>query len=282
MSKRHYLFAFLCVLAAWMPSCNQIPEQEVYSKQEKPEYLPGSYERFVYTIKGYPTTMEIYQNEDLLKKAGAKCQVYICLSQQRGRLYVDGQVAADWPVSTGVPGRDTPTGNYRILEKRPQYASNNYGNIYDANGKMVKYNADITKDAVPEGGVFKGSPMPNWMRLTWDGVGMHTGKVRAGKRLSHGCIRTPNYMARRLFDITQCGTRVYVVNDVETCYPALAAQAAKDAKAEAEREKAISEANTARRKKWEAENPRAARKLAERRAKEADEKKAAEPTKPAA
>lgn len=282
MNKRHCLFAFLCVLAAWVPSCNQIPEQEVYSKQVKPEYLPGSYERFVYTIKGYPATMEIYQNEDLLKKAGAQCPVYICLSQQRGRLYVDGLVAADWPVSTGVPGRETPTGNYRILEKKPQYASNNYGNIYDANGKMVKYNADITKDAVPEGGVFKGSPMPNWMRLTWDGVGMHTGKVRAGKRLSHGCIRTPNYMARRLFDITQCGTRVYVVNDVETCYPASAAQAAKDAKAEAEREKAISEANTARRKKWEAENPRAARKLAERRAKEAAEKKAAEQTKPAA
>lgn len=269
MNKRYYFFAFLCALAIWAPSCNRFPKQEVFNKQEKPEYLPGSYERFVYTIKGYPATMEIYQNEGLLKKAGGQCPVYISLAQQRGRLYVDGQVAADWPVSTGVPGRDTPTGNYRILEKKPQYASSSYGNIYDADGKMVKYNADITKDAVPEGGVFKGSPMPNWMRLTWDGVGMHTGKVKAGKRLSHGCIRTPNYMARRLFGITQCGTRVYVVKDVEACYPVSAVQAAQDAKTEAEREKAISEANAARRKKWEAENPRAARKLAGQQARAA-------------
>lgn len=276
MNKRFCFLSLLSALVIWVSSCSRMPKQEVFNKQEKPEYLPGSYEHFAYTIKGYPATMEIYQNEGLLKKADGKCPIYICLSQQRGRLYVDGQVAADWPVSTGVPGRDTPAGNYRILEKRPQYASNSYGNIYDANGKMVKYNADITKDSVPEGGTFKGSPMPNWMRLTWDGVGMHTGKVKAGKRLSHGCIRTPNYMARRLFGITQCGTRVYVANAVESCYPVLAVQALKDAKTEAAREKAISEANAARKKKWEAENPRAARKLAERQAKAAAEVKPGE------
>ena len=32
--------------------------------------------------------------------------------------------------------------------------------------------------------------------ITSDGVGMHTGKVQAGKRLSHGCIRTPNMVSK--------------------------------------------------------------------------------------
>lgn len=181
-------------------------------------YAENSYEHFICN-HGYPATMEIYRDEQLLKKANRKSSVQICLPQQRGRLYVDGKVAADWPVSTGVSGRETPTGSYKVIEKKKDYASNLYGNIKDAKGKLVKRNADITKDPVPEGGVFEGSPMPNWMRLTWDGLGMHTGKVKAGKRLSHGCIRTPGPMARELFEIAGMGTRVTVADELEENYP---------------------------------------------------------------
>lgn len=181
-------------------------------------YAEDSYEHFI-CRNNYPATMEIYRDEKLIKKANRKSSVQICLPQQRGRLYVDGKVAADWPVSTGVSGRETPTGSYKIIEKKKEYASNLYGNIKDANGKLVKHNADITKDPIPEGCVFEGSPMPNWQRLTWDGLGMHTGKVKAGKRLSHGCIRTPNDMARELFEITGMGTRVEIADEVEDNYP---------------------------------------------------------------
>lgn len=123
--------------------------------------------------------------------------------------------------SLGVEDLETPTGSYVVLEKKKDYASNLYGNIKDANGRTVKRNADITKDPVPEGGAFVGSPMPNWQRLTWDGMGMHTGKVRAGERLSHGCIRTPGSMAAELFNITATGTRVHVNEAVESCFPSL-------------------------------------------------------------
>ena len=52
---------------------------------------------------------------------------------------------------------------------------------------------------------------------------MHTGVVKAGRRLSHGCIRTPNYMARRLFEITETHvTPVTVTQAPEACYQALA------------------------------------------------------------
>ena len=186
---------------------------------EEPPHEPGSYEHFV-THHGYPTTMKVYRNEELLQKAGGKSPIYICIEQQRGRLYVGDKVAADWPVSTGVDGYPTKTGTYKVLEKKEQYASNLYGKIKDAKGKTVNHNADITKDVVPEGGRFDGSPMPYWQRLTWDGLGMHVGKVKAGKKLSHGCIRTPHDMAKELYNITTFRTKVHIVDELENCYPA--------------------------------------------------------------
>lgn len=186
---------------------------------EEPPHQPGTYEYFV-THHGYPKTMAIYRDEALLKRAGRKSPIYICLEQQRGRLYVDGKVAADWPVSTGVSGHPTKTGSFSVLEKKVSYSSNLYGNIKDAKGKTVRYNATSTKHTVPEGGRFVGSPMPYWQRLTWDGLGMHVGKVKAGTPLSHGCIRTPREIASELFRITTCGSRVNVVSALESCYPA--------------------------------------------------------------
>lgn len=224
-----YILPVVCVILG-LSSCSQIsPDlrarinkaEDVLEATPPPAPLPYAEDSFEYFVcnHGYPETMEIYRNKELLNKANRRSTVHICLPQQRGRLYVDGKVAADWPVSTGVEGRETPTGSYTVIEKKKDYASNLYGNIKDAKGKVVKYNADITKDEVPEGGVFVGSPMPNWQRLTWDGLGMHTGKVKAGKRLSHGCIRTPNEMAKDLFGITGMGTRVYVKDELESQYP---------------------------------------------------------------
>ena len=97
--------------------------------------------------------------------------------------------------------------------------SNRYGKMYNAKGKCINDNADAFTEQVPEGGRFEGSAMPNWMRLTSDGVGMHTGRVRAGMRLSHGCIRLPHVVACMLFDIVELGTPVSIVEDIEPNYP---------------------------------------------------------------
>ena len=194
-------------------------------QQSLRNYPPSSYDYFV-SHNQYPVTIKIYKDSELLKIAQKNCNVIICLQQQRGRLYVNGQVAADWPVSTGIPGRDTPTGNFSIREKRESYASNRYGKMLDKNGNCINGDADAFSDPVPEGGSFVGSPMPFWMRLTGDGVGMHIGKVRAGRRLSHGCIRMPGEMARELYRVASVGTRVSVVKDIEPQFPALGALSA--------------------------------------------------------
>ena len=231
-------------------SCTPFVQQQQQQQQQlppeppKPVYLPGSYEYFV-KQHGYPTTMHIFQDRELMEKANRKSLIYIDLEHQRGRLYVEGKVAADWPVSTGVSKYPTPTGKFSIIEKRATYASNNYGKIYDANGRCVNYNADFAKDPVPEGGKIVGSPMPYWQRLTRDGIGMHIGKVRAGRKLSHGCIRTPAVMAKELFRITKHGSKVYITESWENCYPLSATESMAEAKAEEEAKLAAAKAAAA-------------------------------------
>lgn len=203
------------LLAGGFSSCSQQGHMSVVPVTS--EMSP--YEVFVSQRPKYPTVMEIYLDEALISKATPKSHIIICLSQQRGRLYVDGQVAADWPVSTGADTHPTPTGPYRVRFKEKEHASNRYGKMYDAEGKCIDRNADAFTQEIPEGGRFEGSPMPNWMRLTSDGVGMHTGKVVAGKRLSHGCIRLPHSISTMLFDIVEYGTRVIITEELEPGYP---------------------------------------------------------------
>ncbi len=204
-------------LVAVLASCQQqvVPPVRVTPMPE----AQTPYERFVSSSKLYPTVMEIYLDDVLLKEADSRSRIVICLSQQRGRLYVNDKVAADWPVSSGADTHPTPTGQFRVRFKEKEHYSNRYGKMYDAEGKCIDNNADVFTQPVPEGGRFDGSPMPNWMRLTYDGVGMHTGKVKAGRRLSHGCIRLPHVISTMLFDIVKVGTRVVINQEVEPEYP---------------------------------------------------------------
>lgn len=135
--------------------------------------------------------------------------IEIDLSEQRGLLLVDGAIAMDFPVATGKRSHPTPEGDFTILGKQRDYASNLYGKIVDATGSVVVADADVRSDAVPEGGAFVGAPMPYWMRLTNTGVGMHVGYV-PGRPASHGCIRLKRSVAEELFALTVVGTPVTI------------------------------------------------------------------------
>lgn len=244
--KKHHILSLLASAAALLAfnSCTGIDPEATDAAVVQ---TSTAYDLFV-AKGGYPVTPETYRDEELLRKANSSSPIHICLKQQRGRLYVNGQVAADWPVSTGTPGHDTPTGKFHITFKEPNHSSGRYGKIYNAAGACVNGSADSLKDSVPSGGKFVGAPMPYWMRLTSDGVGMHTGRVVAGHRLSHGCIRTPNAMAAKLYSITSVGSPVTVAHEVESIYPARAALENKHAllKAkEAAEAQAIAEAKAA-------------------------------------
>lgn len=103
----------------------------------------------------------------------SKCKVWIQVvkSTQLAYLYINGQHAETWKVSTGVAGRGTPNfdkhPNGRVYDK---YTSSKYpGGDFQGLGNMP-YAVFI------EGGfAIHGTPKSNWPKL--------------GKKASHGCIR---------------------------------------------------------------------------------------------
>lgn len=189
------------------PNPNQTkPIKAVYVNPFK----PGSYQHFT-ALPSYPKTYTVYKNNDVLAKTNASnSRVVIDLSLQRGKLYNGNQLAMDYPISSGNSKFPTRTGKFTVLEKIPaDKRSNLYGKIYDAEGKVVNSNANANTDPIPEGGRFEGAMMANWMRLTWDGIGMHRGVVPRYPA-SHGCIRTPGSVVRIVYDKVAIGTPVTV------------------------------------------------------------------------
>jgi len=118
------------------------------------------------------------------RSSSAPLMIIVNLGEQRAYVYRDGEPIAITTVSTGRPGRETPTGVYEILTKERMHHSN----LYD--------------DA----------PMPFMQRLSWGGVALHAGHV-SGRPSSHGCIRLPPKFAEQLYGITQRGETVVVADD---------------------------------------------------------------------
>lgn len=122
-----------------------------------------------------------YRNEALLHSDGERL-VRISLARQRGELLVGGQQAMSFPVCTGKDD-STPVGSYRILEKDIDHRSNLYH-----------------------------VAMPYFMRLTYDGIGLHVGEVFSSP-VSHGCIRLHRADCVPLYHAAPIGTPVEIVSD---------------------------------------------------------------------
>jgi hypothetical protein len=135
--------------------------------------------------------------------------IVINLSKQTAAFYKDGKLVGVSAISSGREGFDTPSGNYKILQRDLNHASNLYGDYVDASGNVVVKNVDVKKDPRPDGLSFRGAPMPYFMRITPSGVGMHQGFL-PGVPDSHGCIRMPEKMAKLYWDNAPLGTPVTV------------------------------------------------------------------------
>lgn len=169
----------------------------------------GTYDHFK-AEPNYPKTHSVWKNNELLEKTDpSNSSILISLAKQRGFLMNGSEVVIDYPICSGIKSRPTPTGTFYILEKIVDKSSNKYGRIYDADSKLVNGDADITLDAVPEGGRFEGAPMRYWMRLTYDGVGHHIGPVKRYPA-SHACIRGPSKTMPVVYSKVKEGTRVIV------------------------------------------------------------------------
>ena len=124
----------------------------------------------------------------------------------------EGKAILQTDVATGVPGKDTPTGVFPVLERLEEKRSNRYGRIVNKETREVVFPESWNVEGpIPDDCEFEGIEMPYWMRLTWDGVGMHIGSFKKRTRCSFGCIRVYEKAQPLIFNKTVKGTEVEVV-----------------------------------------------------------------------
>jgi lipoprotein-anchoring transpeptidase ErfK/SrfK len=173
-------------------------------------------------------------------------RIVIDTDKQRASFFV-GEDEIGWStIASGLPKHPTPTGKFAVMEKVENKRSNLYGKVVK-NGKVVRSNAKAGRDAIPAGASFEGARMPYFMRLTYDGIGLHAGPIpRPGRPASHGCIRLPSTLAPVLFKHVSHGTEVTIVGSGPSYGDYVAKQriAAERAKREAEQRR-IAQANAA-------------------------------------
>ncbi len=130
----------------------------------------------------------VWYDDPALTKADlgpvAPVAIVVSIPAQRAYIYRDGVLIGVSTVSTGRPGKETPIGEFTVLEKQVFHRSNKYS----------------------------GAPMPWMQRLTWDGIAMHAGQL-PGYPASHGCIRLPAAFARQLYELTRVGVQVSVIDE---------------------------------------------------------------------
>ncbi len=136
-----------------------------------------------------------YSRDELIRRVRDESPVvvtHLVVDLLRQRLFVmnrDNHALAEYKVSTGRSGYETPPGTYNIVNKA-------------AYAYSKKYEAD----------------MYHWMGMTSNGdIGMHGLKGSSyerilGRRASHGCVRLSRADARYLFSIIPVGMKVLVTS----------------------------------------------------------------------
>ena len=138
-------------------------------------------------------------------------RIRISLGEQKAYFYKGDQLVGVSLLSTGREGYDSPTGNYKIVQKNRDHISSIYGDYVNAQtGEVMVRDVDRRKDPMPKGAKYDGARMPYFMRFV-GGVGMHEGFL-PGYPASHGCIRMPGFMASAFFNNVEIGTPVTVVH----------------------------------------------------------------------
>ena len=136
-------------------------------------------------------------------------RVIVSIGKQRAYLMTGDEIGIDSPISSGKRGHGTPTGSFSVLQKDKDHRSSIYGDYKDSKGRTVRGGISARIDSAPSGTHFVGAPMKWFMRLTWEGVGMHVG-ILPGYPASHGCIRMPEPAAAQFFSKVKIGTPVRV------------------------------------------------------------------------
>jgi L,D-transpeptidase catalytic domain len=115
---------------------------------------------------------------------GGPVVVLVSLPDQVLYVYRNGVRIANSTVSSGKPGKTTPTGVFTVLQKKVRHTSS----------------------------IYKGAQMPHMQRLTWSGIALHAGHL-PGYPASAGCVRMPIDFAAKLYSVTGIGTTVIIADN---------------------------------------------------------------------
>lgn len=109
--------------------------------------------------------------------AWAKVDITVDKNNQMMTVTVDGVERYHWPVSTGIPSRETPNGNFRAFRMEEDHYSKE----------------------------FDDAPMPHSIFFTKVGHAIHgtDSEGRLGTPASHGCVRLSKANATTLYDLVQ-------------------------------------------------------------------------------
>jgi len=126
----------------------------------------------------------------------ASKRIVVDLTNQVAIAYQDGKVKFYGRISSGKPGRETPTGSYYVREKDIDHVSNLWPK--------------------PNGG----AKMHYMLRITRDGIAMHLGPT-PDYPASHGCIRMQDGFAQRMFAWAEKYTKVDIIGKAPAHSPAV-------------------------------------------------------------
>lgn len=110
-------------------------------------------------------------------KAGSQILVNVDKSLQEMTVFVDGIEKYQWPVSTGLRGYSTPSGNFAASSMNKIWYSKQWDN----------------------------APMPHAIFFTKDGHAIHGSQEtkKLGRAASHGCVRLAPKNAETLFQLVE-------------------------------------------------------------------------------
>lgn len=160
----------------------------VFSSDDETEYIIDKFSKFESENNRVP----IYSQE--MSSEIGDTYIEVSIQDQHVWHYVNGELCCESDCVTGKCDRshETPTGVFYILERQ--------------NGRTLR----------PKGST-SGTWVNKWMRITWDGVGLHDAYWRGAfggtiykNNGSHGCINLPKSYAYSLYDEVSLGTCVVV------------------------------------------------------------------------
>ena len=126
----------------------------------------------------------------LVTPASAKILITVDKSAQEMTVAVDGVTRWTWPVSTGRPSYDTPSGTHTAFRMEKEHFSKEWDD----------------------------APMPYSIFFTKQGHAIHGSYARIGNPASHGCVRLAPANAAKLFALVEqqgvTNTKVVLTGDV--------------------------------------------------------------------